>query len=133
MQRMQAGVFSALLNRAKDMITAEADPLLTAARVSLDALVAVAAVIVVISSALLQAAVREVRVGIGRTRRMLLMLPHETATRITAIDTYLRKGVIADAVAPRGQAARATSWLTWPWAIRTAVVAEGAQQRGSRT
>jgi hypothetical protein len=91
-QRMQAGAFTTLMNRARDLLIEEAAPILQVARAQLDVIFGISFVVFAGASLMLRAAVREVRGGIQRTRRMLLMLPPEVVQRAPPIDAYLKSG-----------------------------------------
>jgi hypothetical protein len=90
--RMQAGAYTALLQRARDLLMEEADPILRVARSQLDVIFGISFVVFAGASLMLRAAVQEVRGGIQRTRRMLLMLPPEVVQRAPPIDAYLKSG-----------------------------------------
>jgi hypothetical protein len=92
--RMQGGVFATLLDLAKATLIAQADPVLSSASGLLDILFGVAFATFVLAGFLLRAAVLEVRNGIRRTRRVLLMLPTDLVARSTAINTYLATGKV---------------------------------------
>jgi hypothetical protein len=114
------------------------------ARSQLDVIFGISFVVFAGAPLMLRAAVREVRGGIQRTRRMLPMLPPEVVQRAPPIDAYLKSGRLTmlldgqgpnssgrPADAPRavllkgGGGGRGRSWL-WN------VAAEDGAQRGDR-